>query len=302
MDIKLGKQFRYRISKHIKDSFDDQNNPVHKKVLAQFTPAEKKETTDVLGFTEDPLQEENNSINPVPNVIHKYPKKALILTTSKCPVYCRYCTRKRKTLKGKAVAYNLNAALKYVKKKSAINEVIFSGGDPLMLPISELKSLAFQFAKIEHIHYLRWHTRALTTLPEKINSHFIDMIDQLQKTFPHKTFIMVTHINLAAEITAKAKASIKKLQNTSLKLLNQSVLLKNINDSIKDQEELIFALIKCKIRPYYLHQLDRVEGSAHFEVPISKGIEIMKQLQKKVPAWAMPRYVQDSINGKTPLC
>ena len=291
--------YRFRISSYIRKTFGD-GSDTSQRVLKQFSP-DPQELINPEHFSNDPLSETHSDIHPAANLIHKYKSKVLVLVTSECPVFCRYCTRKRKTLMSKPEKADWLPALDYVKNNASINEVIFSGGDPFMLPVGQLQQMAMSFAQIKHVGFLRWHTRVVNTSPERVNQKLLDMFLALKEFHPQKIYTLVSHINLAEELTETVKLKFKNLQSTGLRLYNQSVLLKGINDDFETLRDLILALIDNQIQPYYLHQLDRVEGSSHFEVKEEYGLQLMQQLREALPAWAIPRYVRDSKSGKSNL-
>lgn len=292
------KKYRTRISPFIYQLIKNLPKEEAEKILKQFEPS-IEELKNPAGYVIDPLSEEDFDIQPIPGLIHKYPNKVLYLTTSECPVYCRFCTRKRKTLVGEKTITNIEKVLAYIKKNPQINEVIFSGGDPFMLPAKEIKKLAFAFAEINQISFLRWHSRVITTLPSRFNKLLWQTLKEIAAVKQTKT--IVTHINTAAEISKEAIEIIQKLQDLNFLILNQSVLLKGINDNLETLKKLFLTLHSLNIRAYYLHQLDPVEGSAHFAVPLEEGIALFKALSQTLPIALLPRYVQDSKAGKTNL-
>ncbi len=297
---RLAEKYRVRISPEVRHLAETLPPKAAARLALQFYPSELElEPADY--YTEDPLHEEDSDIHPLPDIIHKYPNKILYLTTSECPVFCRYCTRKRKTLKRQPIlGQSLEAATAYVQAHPAINEVIFSGGDPFMLPDRTLLHIAQSFARIPQVRYLRWHTRTLTTLPKRWRP---SLFKTLAKLFQEDIdlFFLVTHINTAEEITDETLRIAAQLRQQGFTLLNQAVLLKGVNDDAILLKELMLKLSAGGITPYYLHQLDRVEGASHFEVPVERGREIFYQLKQSLPIALLPRYVRDSKQGKVNL-
>lgn len=297
----LKEKFRTRISPHVLRHAATLPEADAHRLLAQFTP-DAQELQDHAGFSNDPLHEEDADIHPFPDVVRKYRSKILYLTTDECPVYCRYCTRKRKTLLSTGhTTTPLPAIGAYLQDNPEINEVIFSGGDPLMLPVSDLAERADYFLSRGTIRYLRLHSRAVTTSPALVSGKFLTALSDLRKRYEQKLVAMVLHINLAAELSGEAIAKIQELRNIGIPLYAQTVLLKNINDNADTLADLCTALILQSIQPYYLHQLDRVTGAAHFEVSESEGRRIYAELALRVPPYILPRYVRDSKQGKYPL-
>lgn len=297
----LKERFRTRISPHVLRHAATLPKADAHRLLAQFTP-DAQELQEHAEFSDDPLHEEDADIHPFPDVVRKYRSKILYLTTDECPVYCRYCTRKRKTLLSTGHTITpLPAMGEYLEKNPEINEVIFSGGDPLMLPVSELIERADYFLSRGTIRYLRLHSRAVTTSPGLVSDKFLTALSELLHRHEQKQVAMVLHINLAAELSGEAIDKIQELSNIGIPLYAQTVLLRNINDNPDTLADLCAALIRHGIQPYYLHQLDRVTGSAHFEVSESNGRRIYAELALRVPPYMLPRYVRDSKQGKYPL-
>lgn len=254
------------------------------------------------GFSNDPLQEDDSDIQPLPNIVHKYPGKILYLTTEECPVYCRYCTRKRRTLvNANAPKASLIDIKLYIESKPAIQEIIFSGGDPFMLSDTELFSHVHFFSAIEQIKFIRFHTRTLTTLPKRFNQNFFHELSGVRKNYPHTLFSLVTHINTPWEIQEFTKELADNFRTAGIILYNQSVLLSGINDSAETLMNLSLKLIRTGIQPYYLHHLDKITGAGHFEVSLENGLKIMNTLKEMLPPFLVPRYVHDSKKGKQNL-
>lgn len=289
------------VKKHIKQLETEKNQLSHK-IQKQFTPS-ILELQNPKSFTKDPLSEEDTDIHPLPNIIHKYPNKILFLSTQECPVYCRYCTRKRMTLMSqKKSSINLLAIQKYILNNPKIQEVIFSGGDPLMLPNKKLFEYLKYFLQIQQIQFVRLHSRAITTFPERFTQLFQEHLEEIQLFISKEQFLtIVIHVNHAVELTKQSITILQKIQELGIPVYCQSVLLKDINDSVATLKELALTLYKYNIRFYYLHQLDQIEGSSHFEVPIATGKKIMTQLKNEIPSYCLPKYVLDSKNGKVSI-
>lgn len=297
----LKEKFRTRISPHVVRHASTLPETAARLLLAQFTP-DPQELQPHAEFSDDPLHEEDSDIHPFPDVVRKYRSKILYLTTDECPVYCRYCTRKRKTLLSTGhTTTPLGKIGDYLQNNPEINEVIFSGGDPLMLPVGELMERTQYFLSLDSIRFLRLHSRAVTTSPALISGKFLDALSQLKQRNSQKNIGMVLHINLSTELSVAATAKIQELRRIGIPLYAQTVLLKAINDNADTLAELFTALIRHGIQPYYLHQLDRVTGSAHFEVSETEGRRIYAELALRVPPYMLPRYVRDSKQGKYPL-
>lgn len=259
-------------------------------ILLQSLPS-PKETSDEIYQSMDPLAEEENM--PVNGLTHRYPDRVLWYTTHNCAVFCRYCMRKRKvsnpiSAPAKSV---LNKVFHYIQTHKKIKEVILSGGDPLTLSDDALRSIITGIKKITHIKSIRIHTRIPVTMPMRITS-------QLGRIFADSYPItVVTHFNHPVEITDQATRSIRLLRMNGVHVLNQSVLLKNINDSVHIMEDLLIELLSNGVLPYYLHRCDEIPGNSHFQVPIKKGLEILKKIRGNNPGISIPRYMIDLPGG-----
>ncbi|MES0489774.1 MAG: hypothetical protein ABUK01_07280 [Leptospirales bacterium] len=273
----------------------------------QFRPS-TKENSHKAGFCVDPLFEE--PFTNKQNYIHKYKDRLLYLATDTCIVLCRYCTRKRKTFyRDSFNNENINAnpeiapakAIKYLKTKPEIAEVIFSGGDPLTLKPITLYQQISQFCQIPQVKKIRIHTRMLSLAPDKININWLNILEKLPREFPLVSFTLVTHINHPSEITDACRRVFLAVKQAGWYLKNQSVLLKNVNDNEKTLQNLFCSLVQNGITPYYLHQLDRVSGTSHFEVKVATGVALLRNLQKQLPLCVIPLYVQDGKYGKKPI-
>jgi len=244
----------------------------------------------------DPLGEEERE--KVPNLIHRYPDRVLFLATDRCASYCRFCTRKRLVGQGPAPTRDeQEEAFNYIKKHESIKEIIFSGGDPLMLSNERLASLLERAFLIEHIVNVRIHTRMLSFAPMRIDSELLGIFKR------HSPLYMVTHFNHARELTALTEEVLNALVDHGVVMLNQSVLLKGINDDAKILSDLFRRLVKNRCRPYYLHSCDIVTGAKHFRVQIKRAISLMEELRGHISGLLMPTLVVDipGGHGKVPL-
>jgi EF-P beta-lysylation protein EpmB len=236
-----------------------------------------------------------------PGLVHKYPGRALLVATGACAVNCRFCFRRNypysEINQGGA---NLHAALDAVASDSSLSELILSGGDPLSLPDLALSKLFNRIGEIPHITRLRIHSRMPVVLPDRISPELLRLLKTQTETL---SVWFVTHFNCAAEVTPEALSACRRLANLGIPVLNQSVLLKGVNDTIGAQVALQEGLVNSGIRPYYLHQVDRVDGVAHFEVPVDQGARLMTVLRSRITGIAMPQWVRDVAGrpSKTPL-
>ncbi len=240
----------------------------------------------------DPLAEEDNS--PVPTIIHRYPDRVIFYVSGSCASYCRFCTRKRKVgCSDSAVSFRgLRDGIDYIAANSQIRDVIFSGGDPLLLPDSVLKDLLQRVHAIPHVEIIRIGSRVPVTLPERITPQLCAMLK------PFAPLYLNTHFNHPRELTSAASDACAKLIDAGIVLGNQTVLLRGVNDQPQIIAELFRGLLKMRVRPYYLHQMDLTSGTEHFRTPVSCGLQIMHSLRGTVSGMAIPDYVIDLPGGK----
>ena len=234
-----------------------------------------------------------------PGLLHKYQGRVLLVSTAACGIHCRYCFRQYFPYQqANPLGTQLPATLAYLNQHTDVHEVILSGGDPLSISDNRLAMLIKQLAAIPHLKTLRIHTRLPVVLPQRLLAGELDWLNASRLSV-----VMVVHINHPREINEEFRQAIKCLQGRNITLLNQSVLLKGVNDSTNCLIELSHKLLECGILPYYLHQLDKVTGAAHFEVPISTGHHLIEQMRAKLPGYLVPRYVQEIAGqaAKTPL-
>ncbi|RLA19068.1 MAG: EF-P beta-lysylation protein EpmB, partial [Gammaproteobacteria bacterium] len=214
---------------------------------------------------------------PVPGLIHKYHGRVLLTLTGACPVHCRYCFRRHFPYGENNTDYTADSAvMKYLSRNKEIQEVILSGGDPLMLSDRKLADLINNLNQVPHIRLLRFHSRLLSVLPERVSDAFLEVLRQF-----NGQVVLVTHINHPNEISGHNQVVFKLLSQQGYKLFNQAVLLRRVNDSVQTLEQLSHKLFASQIIPYYLHRLDRVQGAAHFDVPLDESREIYQQLRKR---------------------
>jgi lysine 2,3-aminomutase len=252
------------------------------------------ELKDKIGI-EDPLQEVGNS--PVKEVVHVYRDRVAFCVAQLCPVYCRYCFRKRRD---DEVGLHFNpkivdAGVKYISENREIRDVLVTGGDPLIAQDGTLENLLRQLRNIPHVEIIRIGTRVPVTLPYRVTEELADMLAQF-----HPLWIN-THFNCPEELTPEAAAAIDTLLSRGIPVGNQSVLLAGVNDSPERLKALLEGLVRIRVRPYYLYQAQTVEGTAHLRVPIEKGLDLMRSLRGNTTGFAIPQYVLDTPTGKIPL-
>ncbi len=263
-------------------------------LLLQVLPQDA-EMTQLPGFTADAVGDLQAELTP--GVLQKYHGRALLVTTGACAVHCRYCFRRSFPYSDLPVsAEQWEQAIRTIQDDDTITEVILSGGDPLLLTDGRLQNLISQLEQIPHLDRLRLHTRLPVVLPSRITAELLDMLQHTRLRS-----IMVIHANHAAELVGDCRDAIERLVGSGIPVLNQTVLLRQINDNATTLEQLSLTLINLGVMPYYLHQLDRVQGAAHFEVAEQNGRELIDQLSARLPGYAVPRYVREipGATGKT---
>ncbi|MDE1324452.1 EF-P beta-lysylation protein EpmB [Vibrio aestuarianus] len=248
------------------------------------------------GYSTDPLEEQNNAI---PGLLHKYKNRALMIVKGGCAVNCRYCFRRHfpyQENKGSKTVWQ--QSLDYIAAHPELNEVILSGGDPLMAKDHELKWLIDAISQIPHIKRLRIHSRLPVVIPARITDSLCELLQDTRLQV-----ILVTHINHANEISLDLKQQMNRLRAINVTLLNQGVLLKGVNDSIKAQVQLSETLFDAGILPYYLHVLDKVQGAAHFFVSDQQAKDIMAGVIEQVSGYLVPKLTREigGRSSKTPL-
>ena len=265
----------------------DLGDPLLRQVLPLAT-----ELNDAPGFVADPV--DDTSATRQPGLLQKYAGRALLITTGTCAVHCRYCFRRHFPYSaGPRTLADWQPALEELAADETVHEVILSGGDPLAIVDSGLAELIDRLADIPHLRRLRIHTRLPIVIPERVT-------DELLATLRRSRLatIVVVHANHANELDAHVAGALSKMADGGIVLLNQAVLLRGVNDSVEAQADLCERLVDLRVMPYYLHQLDRVAGAAHFEVPVETGKQIIEALRARLPGYAVPRYVNE-VPGET---
>jgi EF-P beta-lysylation protein EpmB len=269
---------------------------IHDPLLRQVLPLpeEDRQHTD---FLPDPLHEANAM--PVPGLLHKYRGRALLTLTGACAIHCRYCFRRHfPYAAANPLSGNLARAIGYLAAHTEIRELILSGGDPLTLSDSRLAALTRELAGITHLQTLRLHTRLPVVLPERVDGRLLAWLGgQPQRV------VIVIHCNHPNEIDASVVRALRKLAQAGALLLNQSVLLKGVNNAADTLIRLSETLLAAGVLPYYLHQLDRVQGAAHFEVSDSAAHALVNSMHAALPGYLVPRLVRElpDFPGKYPL-
>lgn len=255
-------------------------------LLRQVLPV-ASEHRPVAGFVPDPVGD--LSARRAPGLLQKYAGRALMIVSGACAIHCRYCFRRDYPYhEDAAAASGWEPALQALAEDDSITEVILSGGDPLMLSDARFSQLCRRLDEVPHIRRLRLHSRLPVVLPSRVTGELLSLLSSLRAQ-P----LCVIHANHPAEIAGDCPAALQKLVRGGIPVLNQTVLLKGINDHADTLEELSRRLIDLGVLPYYLHQLDRVTGTAHFEVDLATGRRLITELSQRLPGYAVPRYVQE---------
>lgn len=240
----------------------------------------------------DPLGEEN--LSPVASVVHRYLDRVVFLVSGSCASYCRFCTRKRKVgCPAMSISFReLRDGIDYISATPQIRDVIFSGGDPLLLPDLVLCDLLERVHAIPHVEIIRIGTRIPVTLPERITDKLCVLLKKFQPLYIN------THFNYPRELTSAAAEACAKLTDAGIVLGNQTVLLRGVNDQPQLIADLFRGLLRMRVRPYYLHQMDLTRGTAHFRTSVNSGLKIIDSLRGPVSGLASPHYVVDLPGGK----
>ncbi|GIW92339.1 MAG: EF-P beta-lysylation protein EpmB [Pirellulaceae bacterium] len=256
----------------------------HDPLLRQVLPI-GDELIPEPGYSSDPLGELQRC--RAPGLLQKYAGRALIVTTGACAIHCRYCFRRHFPYHDLAAARrHWPVILEELASDASIDEVILSGGDPLVLPDAWLREWVEALGRIPHLARLRLHTRLPVVIPQRVTQ---ELIDWLRGT--RLTPLVVVHVNHPQELDETCCTALTKLVDSGIPVLNQAVLLRGVNDSADVLEELCRRLANLRVLPYYLHQLDPVQGAHHFAVPVQVGIEIVSRLRERLPGYAVPRLV-----------
>ena len=279
-----------RVNPYYMSLIRDKNDPIYRQCIPDI-----REITEQNGF-EDPLNEEGMS--PVFGLTHKYPDRVLLLVSSMCAMYCRFCNRKRKVGNPSMVTGDsVREGIAYIRAHEEIRDVLLSGGDPFLLEDKAILDILTELRSIRHVEIIRIGTRTPCTLPQRITSDRVEML----KLF-HPLYIN-THFNHPSEITPEAQKACKMLADAGIPLGCQTVLLKGVNDSLEVMKSLMHKLVVNRVRPYYIFQADMVKGTSHFWTPLERGIEIMRGLQGHTSGLCIPHFVIDlpGGGGKVPV-
>lgn len=281
--VKASQAFRLRVPRGFVDRMrrGDREDPLLRQVLPLG-----EELDDAEGYSHDPLQELNAM--PVPGVLHKYRGRVLLTSTGACAVHCRYCFRRHYPYQQANPHRQEQQTLDYLRNNPQISEVILSGGDPLTLSDAKLSRLVEAIETLPHIERLRIHSRVPVVLPARVDTALLAWLQASRLQV-----VLVIHSNHANEIDSSVEAALKQLQTAGVTLLNQSVLLRGVNDHLETLSTLSERLFATGVLPYYLHQLDPVAGAAHFEISDEAAKFLINQLSSSLPGYLVPRLVRE---------
>jgi len=281
-------RFRVDITPYFATLIDpgDPDCPIRRQVIPT-----NRELVPFTAEMVDSLGEDAHS--PVPGLVHRYPDRALMLVTTQCASYCRYCTRSR--IVGDPSAQfgrnDYNSQIRYIAGNPQIRDVLISGGDPLTLPPRILEDLLRRLRAIPHVEVLRIGSRVPVFLPQRITLELVNMLRQF-----HPLWLNV-HVNHPKEITPEVEVALARLADVGIPLGNQSVLLAGVNDCPNVMKDLVHKLVRNRVRPYYVYQCDLVHGAGHFRTPVSAGIQIIESLRGHTSGFAVPTFVIDAPRG-----
>ena len=283
------KVFPIRINSYFLDQIKEENDPLWRQVVPTL-----EELDDFLSDEEllesDPLNEEGDM--PVPELVHRYPDRVLLMVNNQCPIICRFCTRKRKIgFPGIVTRETLRQGIDYIRNHPEIRDVILSGGDPLLVPDKELDRILGELRSIPHLEIIRIGTRVPGTLPQRITQ---DLCAILKK---HHPLYFNLHFNHPSEITPEVEKACNMLADAGIPLGSQTVLLEGVNDNSEVMRELMLKLLKIRVKPYYIYQADMTLGTDHFRTTVEKGLDIMKDLQGHISGMGVPYFVIDAPGG-----
>lgn len=286
MDVikKVSDEFPLRINPYYLSLIQEKGDPIWRQVVPELAEIH------YVDGVEDPLGEEADS--PVPNLTHRYPDRVLFYVNYMCPIYCRFCTRKRKVGDPYSISREtIEGGLNYIREHTEIRDVIVSGGDPLMLSDKNIDYILGSLRSIEHIEIIRIGSRVPVTLPQRITPELCKVLKQ------YHPFYINTHFNHPREVTPETERACGLLADVGIPLGNQTVLLKGVNDDAEVMKELMLKLLRIRVKPYYIYQADLIMGTDHFRTSVEKGLAIIRHLRGHISGLGVPHYVIDAPGG-----
>ena len=285
---KVGELYPIRINSYFLNLIQGPNDPLWKQVVP--TIEELDDFIEGENLLADPLNEEVDM--PVPELVHRYPDRVLLMINNQCPIVCRFCTRKRKIgFAGIVTRETLRQGIEYIRNNPEVRDVVMSGGDPLLIPDKELDRILGELRSIPHLEIIRIGTRVPGALPARVTENLCSILKKYHPLY----FNM--HFNHPAEITPEVEKACAMLADAGIPLGSQTVLLKGVNDNAEVMKELMLKLLKNRIKPYYIYQADMTEGTDHFRTSVQKGLDILKDLMGHTSGMAVPYFVIDAPGG-----
>ncbi|MEU3602828.1 lysine-2,3-aminomutase-like protein [Streptomyces sp. NPDC006798] len=288
----VARRYAVSITPAVLDRIADPDDAVGR----QFVPT-PLELVEAPEESDDPIGDD--PFTPVKGITHRYPDRVLLKPVHVCPVYCRFCFRREVVGPGDPMLRGaaLEAALDYIRARPEVWEVIFTGGDPLVVAASKLRPILTALDAVDHVKVIRFHTRVPVVDPGRITP---ELIDALRMDTP---VWIVVHTNHSQEIGDEAGTALARLVDAGIPLVSQTVLLKGVNDTPEALEDLFRTLIVNRVKPYYLHHGDLAKGTGHFRTTITRGQELMRSLRGRVSGMCQPTYVLDipGGHGKVPI-
>ena len=288
---KINEHFQFRLNPYYQSLIRYPGDPIWKQVVPEL----EEIAEDNLAL-DDPLNEEGDM--PVPGITHRYPDRVLFMISHECPIFCRFCTRKRKVGQESFVTtQKVDLGIEYIRNHPEIRDIILSGGDPLNISDEKIEYILKSLRDIKHVEIIRIGTKIPCILPQRVTPELCAIIKKY-----HPVYIN-THFNHPWELTPEAKTACEMLADAGCPVGNQSVLLKGVNDDPEIMKELMVGLLRMRVKPYYIYQADLTKGAMHFRTSIEKGLEIIKALRGWTSGLAVPHYVIDAPGGggKIPL-
>ena len=281
----VNKHFQFRLNPYYQSLIRYPGDPIWKQVIPDLQEIEENSIA-----LEDPLNEEGDM--PVAGITHRYPDRVLFMISHECPIFCRFCTRKRKVGQESFVTkQKVELGIEYIRNHTEIRDIVLSGGDPLNISDEKIEHILKSIREIPHVEIIRIGTRVPCILPHRITPELCSIIKKF-----HPVYIN-THFNHPWELTPEAKRACEMLADAGCPIGNQSVLLKGVNDNPEVMKELMTGLLKMRVKPYYIYQADITKGATHFRTSIEKGLEIIKALRGWTSGLAVPQYVIDAPGG-----
>lgn len=279
-------KYPMRITPHVLKTIKEKGDAIWKQVV----PTVEEGHPDAACDSEDPLHEGEDS--PVPNLVHRYPDRVLLVVTNQCPIYCRFCTRKRFVgSPGTLTPENLKQVVEYISAHTEIRDIILSGGDPLMVVDMLLERTLKALREIPHLEIIRIGTRVPGTLPSRVTENLCTMLKKYHPLY------MNLHFNHPDEITPEVAKACGMLADAGIPLGSQTVLLEGVNDDPEVMKRLMKKLLAIRVKPYYIYQADLVQGTHHFRTRVEKGLKIISALRGHISGMGVPHYVIDAPGG-----